>query len=478
MAELLVCEKCKEVVHTYCLEDGPPDGYIPKGDFICTRCAPYKIEDEEEFTEKGVYTDIWKDDEVMTFLKYRLGPYTSYRVRNRASNYIYDNTKGLLYSRGVNNLQRIVPQPEQREHIAMAAHDSLGHRGYRSVADALRPLYTWKGMRQQIKEVVNNCNKCQDNKTLLALKPLTVPGLQSIPQSVLLSRWTIDLTYMPESEPERYKYIAVAVESYSRTVVAAPLTDKKAPSVKQWFERDVIYKYGSPAEVQCDRGGEFMAGFKKMCKELNIKLTRGAPYHPQSQGLVERANKTLGIALDTYAGDTPRAWPQYLHKAVFSMNACKQSSTKHSPFYLLYGVDPNIPLHLDFTEEGEPWHELDEKAAEAAQINERIKNMEEAHTKAVKNLQGAQKRQADAYAKRTNQAPLVELPEPGGQVFVKKMRAAKGTPNKLGPYKFIKETERGVLVEDADEQREYKPRHLILVEPTGGEPSTKKQKTK
>ena len=58
--------------------------------------------------------------------------------------------------------------------------------------------------------------------------------------------------------------------------------------------REVVSRFGVPSSIHLDQGRKYESRlFSEMCKVLPIKKTRTTPYHPQSDGMVERFNKTL-----------------------------------------------------------------------------------------------------------------------------------------------------------------------------------------
>ena len=66
-------------------------------------------------------------------------------------------------------------------------------------------------------------------------------------------------------------------------------------------------------------------------------------YHPQTDGLVERYNRTLAAMLAKTAQDSGRDWDKRLPYVLFAYRACYQESTRESPFFLVYGRDPKLP---------------------------------------------------------------------------------------------------------------------------------------
>ena len=74
------------------------------------------------------------------------------------------------------------------------------------------------------------------------------------------------------------------------------------------------------------------------------KLTSG--YHPQTNGLDERFNQTLINMLSMYTDADQHDWDDHLPFVLFAYRSAVQSSTKHSPFYLMYGRNPIFPVDI------------------------------------------------------------------------------------------------------------------------------------
>lgn len=83
-----------------------------------------------------------------------------------------------------------------------------------------------------------------------------------------------------------------------------------------------------------------------VCPKAGIKHKLSSTYHPQTNSLVERINRTICEALakcvNQYEGD----WDDYLYPVLFACRTLKHSSTKFSPFYLTYGREATLPVEM------------------------------------------------------------------------------------------------------------------------------------
>ena len=83
-----------------------------------------------------------------------------------------------------------------------------------------------------------------------------------------------------------------------------------------------------PGSIQTDNGTSYTGKeFKEMCQKYNIKHITSLPYRPQSNGLVERNNKTIRNALQSYFMGYKETWDLYLALIVFSMNDTENRSS-------------------------------------------------------------------------------------------------------------------------------------------------------
>ena len=82
-----------------------------------------------------------------------------------------------------------------------------------------------------------------------------------------------------------------------------------------------------------------------MCTVLHIKKSHTTPYHPQSDGLVERLNHTVQNMLATVVDDKGE-WEEYLPKACLAYNTSEHSATGFTPIYMMFGCQANMPLNI------------------------------------------------------------------------------------------------------------------------------------
>lgn len=150
--------------------------------------------------------------------------------------------------------------------------------------------------------------------------------------------------------PESYrgnKYILVIMEYVTRHVTAIPLKGITASTIARKFIKHIIMKEGIPSEVITDQGTNFQSStMKELCRQLGVRQLRTTAYHPQTDGAVERFNKTLGDMLTAHIAKDPPPWDVQLDYCIACYNQTTHASTNETPFYLMKGRDPLEPTDL------------------------------------------------------------------------------------------------------------------------------------
>lgn len=220
-------------------------------------------------------------------------------------------------------------------------HDGLGHLKWDSISDLITRRHWWPTLETDVKDYIARCPKCQlDQSTATShttpMRPLPPAGLP-------FERWGLDFVQdLPETKAGN-RHIITAIDYATRWVVAKAVKNRDAATVAS-FLYELMVTYGAPYEILTDRGSAFLAeGLQEFIRLQQIRHMATTPYHPQTNGMVERMHGVLNHSLTTLCEGHPERWDEYLPQTVFSLRVRKHAVTKRSPFYLLFGVEPRLP---------------------------------------------------------------------------------------------------------------------------------------
>ena len=142
-----------------------------------------------------------------------------------------------------------------------------------------------------------------------------------------------------------FRYVLSVMDVFSRYHWLVPLQRKRSSHVARELIR-IYREHGAPLVIQHDQGAEFDGAVSRLCKQLQIKVIKGRPYHPQSQGKVERAHRTLKKKLRYDFLSTKKAgvnWPEGLPHYAQALNQNpKEELAWKSPFEIYFGRKPSV----------------------------------------------------------------------------------------------------------------------------------------
>ena len=218
-----------------------------------------------------------------------------------------------------------------REELLRQIHEQ-GHVGAGKMIELVSRHYYWPRLRRSVLDFVRGCTVCQQNKQVThkewgRLRTLELPT----------RRWAfISMDFVIKLPMTRAKHdaIFVVVDQFSKRAHFIPTrTDATAQHTAQLFYENIWKLHGLPIKIVSDRDSLFLSDFWRQLMSLfGTQLAMTTPFHPSSDGLVERTNLTLKEMLRSYSDNARLDWDVFLPAAEFTYNNTFNTSLKDTPF--------------------------------------------------------------------------------------------------------------------------------------------------
>ncbi|UYV63577.1 K02A2.6-like, partial [Cordylochernes scorpioides] len=249
-----------------------------------------------------------------------------------------------------------------------------------------------------------------------------------------MSKIGIDFVGPLPSTKRRRKWIIVLTDYYTKYAETKAASEATVKEVSTFLIEHIILRHGAPRFLISDRGSQFTSNLmKEVMKMCKVKHCFTTSYHPQTNGLTERLNRTLINMISMYVNTDQKNWDEILPFITHAYNTTIQETTGYSPFFLLFGREPmsllddeNIPTDSNMDDYDEYIENYLDKIARTRQV-------------VINNTEKTQERMKRNYDKKHNE----KIYEPGHLVAVWTPVRKIGKCEKLlrkyfGPYRILK----------------------------------------
>ena len=250
-------------------------------------------------------------------------------------------TNGFLYSDDKDQDPRLVIPETLEKEIFQAAHDEHGHIGYDRTHERLTSNFYLFNMAKKLKAYVAHCPDCQARRTprhrpFGAFQPVLTPAAPFV---------TIAIDFilaLPTSVPDRFDAAMTATDKFTKAVTAIP--GKATWNGAQWavvlLDRLLLILWGIPRALISDRDAKFVGQlWSTILERLDVKLIFTTAWHPSADGMSERTNQTIEIALRYFLAtlEDHREWPTVLPRLTATLSNSTSRATNQPPTQVLYG---------------------------------------------------------------------------------------------------------------------------------------------
>ena len=203
-------------------------------------------------------------------------------------------------------------------------------------------------MAKQMRQVIKACKCCLQYEGG-TLKASLCPIVATTPLDLLHVDFTSIETTLELNRSPRVTNVLVFQDQFTKHILAYVTPDQTAKTVAKFLYGGYISIFGAPARLLSDRGTSFTSSIiEELCKILGIQQLWTMPYHPQTNGLVERLHQMIMHMIGKLGEDKKANWPSHLAEIVHAYNATQSAVTRYSPHYLMFGQWPRLPVNFVF----------------------------------------------------------------------------------------------------------------------------------
>jgi ribonuclease HI len=256
--------------------------------------------------------------------------------------------EGQLYKKGVSQpMLKCVTKTEGTQILREVHSGTCGsHSGPRAlVAKVIRQGFYWPAIICTANRVTRSCEAYQKFSPCSG-NPSQFTKL--IAHTWPLQRWGLDIVGPLSMTQGNLKFTFVAVEYFTKWIEARAVSTITSKTAQKFFWQNIVCRFGVPSELTVDNGKQFDSqDFRDFCFSIGTKLAFASVYHPQSNGVVERANGKIFTAIKKRLLDDRKGkWADQLPEVVWALNTTECRATRFTRFCLLYGSEAMTPQEI------------------------------------------------------------------------------------------------------------------------------------
>ena len=203
-------------------------------------------------------------------------------------------------------------------------------------------------MTQDLRNCIKKCGHCRKYEAappVAPMKPLTCSG----PGEMLHVDFTSIEEMVPLKEEPVIRNVLVLQDHFSKYIVVYVVKDQTAHTATKTLRNGYFRLFGAPAYLISDQGKAFTGHIiTHLCELYGVQKLRTSPYHAQTNGQVKHMNQTITCMICKLEEDKKTCWSEHLPELLLAYNATHSAVTGYSPYYLLFGRRPRIPVDYLF----------------------------------------------------------------------------------------------------------------------------------
>lgn len=359
-------------------------------------------------------------------------------------------------------IYQVVVPTEYRAHVLSLAHDHVmsGHLGVTKTYNRLLRHFFWPRVKKDVTVYCRTCPTCQ----VMGKPNQVIPPAPLVPIPVLgepFEHVVVDCVGPLPKTKTGHQFLLTIMCVATRYPEAVPLRKITSKAVIKALVK-FFSTFGLPKIVQTDQGTNFMSKlFTNTLCSLGISHRTSSPYHPESQGVLERFHQTLKAMLKKYCWETGNDWDEGVPFVLFGIRETAQESLQFSPIELVFGHSVRGPLKvlkeqmLGLDKSLSPTRNVLEYVA---RFRERVQEACACAKEALAEAQSSMKRRFDKTAVSrefsVGDKVLVLLPIQGSALSARF----------VGPYEVVgKKSDTDYIIKTPDRKRQKRMCHINML---------------
>ncbi|XP_057785414.1 uncharacterized protein LOC131002940 [Salvia miltiorrhiza] len=223
--------------------------------------------------------------------------------------------------------------PEEAQFALKEIHQGCcgNHGGHRDLTKKIiRAGFYWPGISKESKAFVQKCEACQKHAP-----KINIPGEEMgiMHAAHPFDKWGID--------------IVVAVDYFSKWIEAEAVTKIDDNTVEKFIWKNICCRYGVPRILVSDNGTQFTSKkIEDFCSRMDITQKFVSVAHPQANGQVELANRTICEGIKKRLERSRGRWVEELDTVLWALRTSPKTATGEAPFTLVYGSNAVVPAEV------------------------------------------------------------------------------------------------------------------------------------
>jgi hypothetical protein len=268
------------------------------------------------------------------------------RLKHRSREFAI--VKDQLYKKGISQpMLKCITETKGIEILREVHSGTYGsHSGPRALAaKVIRQGFYWPAIICTSNRVTRSCEACQKFSPHSG-NPSQFTKL--IAHTWPLQHWGLDIVGPLPIAQGNLKFTFVAIEYFTKWIEARAVSMITAKTAQKFFWQNIVCRFRVPSELTFDNDKQFDSqDFREFCSSINTKHVFASVYHPQSNGVVERANGKIFSAIKKRLLDDKKGkWVDQLPELVWALNTIECRATGFTPFRLMYGSEAMTPQEL------------------------------------------------------------------------------------------------------------------------------------